>query len=158
MCERNSVSKKNKRYSDSQIKKRDKDPYPALNPGLNLKTRHEEIEIDYLHKLSPEEAKWLNKFNEEYSKLVKNIPDDWDYIYFGKKQGKESALPKNMTHIYPSNIININKINDFVYKPNYFTYATHSICIKNTIYDVLIERYNTLCAPVDLIVMSLYEK
>jgi GR25 family glycosyltransferase involved in LPS biosynthesis len=99
-----------------------------------------------------------NKFNEEYSKLVKNIPDDWDYIYFGKKQGKESALPKNMTHIYPSNIININKINDFVYKPNYFTYATHSICIKNTIYDVLIERYNTLCAPVDLIVMSLYEK
>ena len=99
-----------------------------------------------------------NKFNEEYGKLVKNIPDDWDYIYFGKKQGKESALPKNMRHIYPSNIMSINKVNDFVYKPNYFTYATHSICIKDTIYDVLIERYNTLCAPVDLIVMSLYEK
>lgn len=46
--------------------KRQKDPYPALNPGLNLKTRKEEIEVDYLHKLSDEEKAWLNKFNEEY--------------------------------------------------------------------------------------------
>ena len=70
----------NKRYSKSKIKKRDTVKYPALDPGLNLRTRQEEIAIDYLHKLSKEEAEWLNKFNEEYvnasldrTNLEKNI-------------------------------------------------------------------------------------
>lgn len=60
------MTKENKRYTKHKTKKRDKDPYPALNPGLNLRTRQDEIEIDYLHKLSKEEAEWLNRFNEEY--------------------------------------------------------------------------------------------
>jgi len=47
-------------------KKRDMHPYPALRKELNLKTRQDEIEVDYLHKLNKEEAEWLNKFNEEY--------------------------------------------------------------------------------------------
>ena len=99
-----------------------------------------------------------NDFQNSYRNVVKNIPSNWDYIYFGKKQGNMSKISNNLKHIYPSNIFDITKINDYVYKPSYFTYATHSICIKNTIYDVLIDRYNTLYAPVDLIVMSLYEK
>jgi hypothetical protein len=99
-----------------------------------------------------------NEFQNSYRDVVKNIPSNWDYIYFGKKQGNKSKIPKDLNHIYPSKLFDITKINDYVYKPNYFTYATHSICIKNTIYDALIDRYNTLCAPVDLIVMSLYEK
>jgi GR25 family glycosyltransferase involved in LPS biosynthesis len=99
-----------------------------------------------------------NNFIDEYIKAEKSIPENWDFIYFGKKQGKQGIIPNNLKHIYPSNIINVTKINDYVYKPNYFTYATHSLCIKNTIYDALIDRYNTLCAPVDLIIMELYEK
>ena len=99
-----------------------------------------------------------NEFQNSYRDVVKNIPSNWDYIYFGKKQGNKSKIPKDLNHIYPSKLFDITKINDCVYKPNYFTYATHSICIKNTIYDALIDRYSTLCAPVDLIVMSLYEK
>jgi GR25 family glycosyltransferase involved in LPS biosynthesis len=83
-----------------------------------------------------------NDFNEEYLKVEKNIPNVWDFIYFGKKQGKSTIL----------------KINKYIYKPNSFTYATHAICIKNTIYDDLINRYNTLEAPVDLLIMGLYEK
>ena len=60
------MGKKNKRYTDSKIKKRDQDPFKNLNPGLNLKTRQEEIGVDYLHKLSNEEKEWLDKFNNEY--------------------------------------------------------------------------------------------
>ena len=48
------------------MNRRQKEKYPALNPGLNLRSRHDEIEVDYLHKLSEEEKDWLNKFNEEY--------------------------------------------------------------------------------------------
>lgn len=33
---------------------------------MNLKTRADEIEVDYLKKLSPEQLEYLNKFNEEY--------------------------------------------------------------------------------------------
>lgn len=47
-------------------KKRDMHPYPALRKELNLRTRQDEIEIDYINKLSKEEKEWLNKFNEEY--------------------------------------------------------------------------------------------
>ena len=60
------MSQINKRYSTLKVKKRDTEKYPALNKNLNLKTRQDEIEIDYLNKLSEKEKEWLNKFNEEY--------------------------------------------------------------------------------------------
>ena len=46
--------------------KRKNTRWPALNPQVNLKIRKDELEIDYLDKLSDKEKDWLNKFNEEY--------------------------------------------------------------------------------------------
>jgi len=37
-----------------------------LNPSLNLKTRYDLYDQDYLNKLSPSELEWLNQFNKEY--------------------------------------------------------------------------------------------
>jgi hypothetical protein len=37
-----------------------------LQPSLNLKTRYDLYDQDYLDKLSPKELEWLNQFNKEY--------------------------------------------------------------------------------------------
>mgnify|MGYP003345048021 CR=1 FL=1 len=55
--------------------KRAKTKYPALKPELNLKSRYELIDYDYVHKLSEEEKKWLNKFTEEYVNASLNTED-----------------------------------------------------------------------------------
>lgn len=52
------MKKKNRRNSTK---------YAALRPELNLKSRTELIDYDYLHKLSPEELQYLNDFSEEYN-------------------------------------------------------------------------------------------
>ena len=99
-----------------------------------------------------------NNFEQEYLRIVPYIPENWDFIYFGKKQGYNCEVNEIFKDKYDSKCYNTKHINDEVYTPNYITWATHAICIKNTIFDDLINEYNILKSPVDLIIMNIYHK
>ena len=47
--------------------KRDQVKYKNLDKSVNLKTRQDLIDYDYLHKLSPKELEWLDKFTGEWA-------------------------------------------------------------------------------------------
>lgn len=58
-----------------------------------MKTRTDLIDYDYLHKLSPQELEWLNKFTEEYviAKLDKKNKNN----LHNKKKLKKDCYDRN---------------------------------------------------------------
>ena len=51
-----------------KVNRRSKNPFRALDPNLNLRSRWEEIAdlASYANTLSPKDKEWLNKFSSEY--------------------------------------------------------------------------------------------
>lgn len=72
-----------------KISRRSKVKHPGLNKTYTLPIRQELVDYDYIHKLSPEEKEWLNKFNEE--EINGNIYGK------GKKINKKKADRKKIT-------------------------------------------------------------
>lgn len=72
------MNKKNKRNSTKN---------PALVPKLNLKSRYELIDYDYIDKLNEEEKAWLNAFTEEY--INANMNHDGEKLHKTKKLKKD---------------------------------------------------------------------
>jgi len=60
-----------------KVTRRNSKKYPALNPSVNLKTRLDILDFDYIDKLNEKDKKWLNNFVEEYNNA--------DFRHKGKK-------------------------------------------------------------------------
>jgi GR25 family glycosyltransferase involved in LPS biosynthesis len=100
-------------------------------------------------------------FNEKYNKLINNININnlkWDLIYLGKKQGLDDVYSKNNKVHLIEKYNKIKDVNKMFYVPNYQTWATHSLLIKNTMFNSIIEFEKNITAPYDLLLMSLYDK
>jgi len=69
--------------------RRNNTKYPALNPALNLKTRTELIDYDYIDQLSEKDKAWLNQFTEEY------VVDKLDRKNLKKNLHNTKALKKD---------------------------------------------------------------
>jgi GR25 family glycosyltransferase involved in LPS biosynthesis len=99
----------------------------------------------------------IDNFSEEIHTLFKNIDNKWDFIYLGKKQGDDS-MGYHKYKYHKADFEHTLDINDYIYKPNYRTWATHSILIKNTMFDDIIEFSNNIDAPIDIKLMTLFDK
>jgi hypothetical protein len=79
--------------------RRSNQKYPTLNPGYNLKSRADALQIDYLDQLSEKDKAWLNAFNEE--EVNTNFSHDGPAINKRTKAGKVNKRDKK--RIYDSN-------------------------------------------------------
>ena len=77
--------------------KRSREKYPNLKPELNLKTRYESVDQDYIDKLSPKEKEWLNKFMGEYvgASFSKNNEDNIQKSAAHKKESYDRNNARN---------------------------------------------------------------
>ena len=77
---------------------------------------------------------FIDNFNEKFSNIINQIPDNWDMIYLsGNNDAKRNILIK---------------ISDNIYKTNY-TLSTHSYAIKSYMYDILTNVINKWNRPLD---------
>lgn len=101
----------------------------------------------------------INNFEHELTNLFTNVDDKWDFIYLGKKQGADNLSIATYDKIHTNKeLYLIQDINDYVYKPNYKTWGTHAILIKNTLFDEIIDFSKNIQGPIDLMLMKLYSK
>lgn len=59
-------NKASKKQQSPKKGRRSRTKFPALKPELNLRSRYELIDYDYVDKLSDKDKEWLNTFSEEY--------------------------------------------------------------------------------------------
>lgn len=85
--------------------RRNKAKYPALEPEFNLKMRKDLIDYDYLHKLTPEELKWLNSFTEEYINA--------DFNHKGKRIHKKIIKLKHIKYKNKNKEIDVYKSDSY---------------------------------------------
>lgn len=69
-----------------------------------------------------DDVQLVDGFNEKYAEYVKEVPENWDFIYFGGNH--LGGLQKKSEHVYKM----------------IHTYTTHAIGIKNTMFDLILNN------------------
>lgn len=79
-----------------------------------------------------DDFEFIDNFNELFDKMIKLVPENWDFLYFGgNHQGGFQMINENVAKIF-------------------HTYATHTFAIKNTLFDQLLINLQEENKPVDV--------
>ena len=80
-----------------KVNRRNRSAKAGLDPNLNLKIRHDELDFDYLHKLAPEELDFLNRFAEET--IHGNFDHEGKKLYRKKSERQELWRKNNKRNV-----------------------------------------------------------
>jgi hypothetical protein len=97
-----------------KITKRSEAKYPALDPLLNLKTRFDNLDYDYLDQLNPKELQYLNDFTNEYT----NVVFDKTKKRTMKKKKTESDKNVHLRELNKKMVLIVENIQDLINKTN----------------------------------------
>lgn len=103
-----------KRMVSKKRTKRSQSKYPALDPRLNLKTRYDEIDYDYIDQLNEKEKAWLNNFSKEYTGA--SFDDSKKRVH--KKQKVESEKNVHLRELGDKFLSVIKALNELVDNTN----------------------------------------
>lgn len=78
----------------------------------------------------------FNNIEENFKKYYKQVPENWDMLYFS---GNHNQHEGNQLNMVTDNIIKC-----------YITYTTHSYAVKSSIYDIIINQLSNSVNPVDV--------
>ena len=81
-----------------------------------------------------DDVKFIDNFSEIFPQIITQVPDDWDMLYLGGQ------------HIHGRNI---QEVTSNIYKCEY-TLTTHSFAIRNTVYDLFIDKLIDITKPCDV--------
>ncbi len=81
-----------------------------------------------------DDVKFIDNFTEIFPQIMSQVPDDWDMLYLGGQ------------HIHGRNI---QEITPNIYKCEY-TLTTHSFAVRNTVYDLFIDKLIDITKPCDV--------
>jgi len=81
-----------------------------------------------------DDVKFIDNFSEIFPQIIQQVPDDWDMLYLGGQ------------HIHGRNI---KQITPNIYKCEY-TLTTHSFAVRNTVYDLFIDKLIDITKPCDV--------
>ena len=83
-----------------------------------------------------------DQLNDKFNEWIKEVPEDWDMLYFGGNHNVKAIT---------------NKISDHVFRAT-DTQTTHAYAVRHTVYDRIIQRLQNIDKDVDVIYMDIQKE
>ena len=83
-----------------------------------------------------------DQLNDKFNEWIKEVPEDWDMLYFGGNHNVKAIT---------------NKISDHVFRAT-DTQTTHAYAVRHTVYDRIIKRLQNIDKDVDVIYMDIQKE
>lgn len=102
---------------------------------------------------------FCHDFAARLQDVLEKLPARWDLVYLGKKQGR----PDEPFHHHPrvhhdARFAEPAPIDDLFYRPSHRTWGSHALLLRETIFQAIFRAASEYFAPIDLVLISLYDR